>query len=346
MRNTDIFEKTINGGYDDVKKAITQYPHALSFRDEDNNTLLHVALASLSKNFEFIRFLVQMGAELEVKNIYGETPLLSACKYNPDLQILKYLLAQGADWKIKTIAGPAFLHYLAKYSHDASILEYVCKQYKLDLNEINHAENTPLIFASHYNPHLEVVRFLVENGANIHYKKSDHFQAVHSAASANPNVHILDYLIASGASTAPLKKTKMTLLHLAGDSNPSVDVTKFLIEAMNMEVNLENAFGLTPFFQAVQGNPNDQVLEAMLLHGANPNYVNSRNKSAIDYAKTEVRKEMLSKITVNATARKTTPSKLCKRRSKELNLLKIVCINNENGIERFPCASDHHISYE
>ena len=42
-----------------ITNVIARNPRTLNFRDEENNTLLHVALASLSKNFGFVEFLVQ-----------------------------------------------------------------------------------------------------------------------------------------------------------------------------------------------------------------------------------------------------------------------------------------------
>ena len=68
----------------------------LSPIDADSETPLNLAI----KNNQTViaKSLIQLGAELEVKDSTYRTPLMNACLFG-NLEIVEELLEAGADWK-------------------------------------------------------------------------------------------------------------------------------------------------------------------------------------------------------------------------------------------------------
>lgn len=62
---------------------------------EQGNTALHFAAANGS--FKKVKALVEAGAEINIQNAVGNTPLMSAC-INDNVLIVSYLISKGADF--------------------------------------------------------------------------------------------------------------------------------------------------------------------------------------------------------------------------------------------------------
>lgn len=90
-------------------------------RDRDGNTPLLTA-AQLS-DAAAVRLLLQAGAKPNASNSRGETPLILAVQHR-DLPIIRMLLAEGADPKIPdTIAGKSAHDYAAEDSRSTAVLK-------------------------------------------------------------------------------------------------------------------------------------------------------------------------------------------------------------------------------
>jgi ankyrin repeat protein len=78
--------------------------HAL---DKWKNTLLHLAAANLPRRNNLssvMAVLLKRGLDIEARNEYGQTPLISAAGYC-NMTHVKYLLLQGADWSARDNKG-------------------------------------------------------------------------------------------------------------------------------------------------------------------------------------------------------------------------------------------------
>ncbi|KAK0639490.1 hypothetical protein B0T16DRAFT_497573 [Cercophora newfieldiana] len=79
-----------------------------------NNTPLHQAiLLGILAN---VKALVELGADIEIKNINGDPPL-SVAIWESQLSILQYLLARGARVDYRTAQGDTILHIVARTRH-------------------------------------------------------------------------------------------------------------------------------------------------------------------------------------------------------------------------------------
>ena len=147
--------------------------------NDDGETLL--TFAATSGKFDSVKFLLDNGAEVNVKNLSGDTALSCAVRSRaaPVLEIVRLLLAHGAAVNTKN----------------------------------DHCE-TPLLIAAHRNAD-KVANLLIEHGCDTTSKNLGSFSALHSAAFYN-NGKLIEKLLQHGA-VLNLKTDDegMTPLHVA-----------------------------------------------------------------------------------------------------------------------------------
>jgi hypothetical protein len=109
-----------------------------------------------------------------------------------------------------------------------------------------------LIVARQRSPNVEVVKYLVSQGADVNMKNGEGFTALHEVAMHSGNVGILQYLISQGADVnvknfrrdSEQKFSEVTPLHLAS-SHGHVNAAQVLVSA-GANVNAINGGGHTP----------------------------------------------------------------------------------------------------
>ncbi len=107
---------------------------------------------------------IDAGAEPNIADDRGWTPLHSAARYNPDPGILLALLTAGAFVDARDRAG-----------------------------------NTPLHWAAAENPNAAIVASLIAAGANVNARDRFGWLPIHTAADRNPNPAVIGALLAAGA---------------------------------------------------------------------------------------------------------------------------------------------------
>jgi hypothetical protein len=91
--------------------------------NELSGNLLHLAckyaeyekVLSLHEHTQVIRYLLEIGSDMEYRNMYGRTPLLeaSAMRFSRDSDVSSALLAEGADSSVADLEGRNALHLTA-----------------------------------------------------------------------------------------------------------------------------------------------------------------------------------------------------------------------------------------
>lgn len=144
--------------------------------------------ASYLGNYEIARYLVEeKKADINAENEYGWTAL----KYASDegrLEIVKYLVENGAsvDAEVLTI------------TKNLEIFEYLLERENLNINSVGYLGMTALSLASIEYENLEMIKYLLEKGADINVKNEDGSTAL-MTASMYGNLEIIKYLIENGA---------------------------------------------------------------------------------------------------------------------------------------------------
>ena len=236
-------------------------------------TPLNLAV-TLKCDIQFIKFLINSGANVNNKNAYGLTVLMTAVFFNNNVDVIKLLLENGAD-----------------------------------VNIIEHQQGkTALILAAQRNTNPEVIRALLEAGANIKVASKEGKTAKdYAMKNENPSiqqlVNILDpnsllnatqenlklqdilSLIRIGADVNAKNKNGTTVLMIAAANTSYPDVIRELVKA-GANVNAKSNDGQTALMYAARFNPKPQILRALISAGADVKATDSFffGKTAKDYA--------------------------------------------------------------
>ena len=200
----------------------------VNLKDDYGFTALH--LAAESSMYEAVICLVKNGADVNAVNFRDVTPLMMACDDDSNMDIVRYLMRRGADLHLFDADGFTALSYAIFSDSDFTldILSFLI-QNGADVNTINREELTPLMLAS-LNGYLDKVKFLIKQGADVDAQDQKGDTALHQAASTDePSpAQIVNTLLIAGASH--LSDTSGLTPLLTACNSRSVDVVEFLIQ--------------------------------------------------------------------------------------------------------------------
>jgi ankyrin repeat protein len=232
----------------------------VNLHEFNQNTPLH--LAATRGRLDLVEMLLKRGAEVQARGIRGYTPLFSAAEGgNPD--VVRLLLDHGADAQIRDDHENSALHIAAVHGHLE--VSRMLLALNLDVNARNDGGNTPLYRALQISRKPEVLRLLLDHGADVH----GHY---------------------IGGSSA---------LHLAaGSGNP--EIVQMILDR-NTEVDIRDGQGATPLLTA-SSNGNPDVVQLLIDHGADPYARDKDGKTALDKAGTLGVSRMLIRLNVSQTS--------------------------------------------
>ncbi|MDK2124319.1 ankyrin repeat domain-containing protein [Parachitinimonas caeni] len=269
----------VREGADDIVRWLVEQGEDVNQLGKDKNTALHYAVSR--NHLALARFLLERGANPNLRNRYNARPLHWASQLAGGLEMVKLLIAYKAKVNIKTnttfiIRETRTPLFLAISKGNQDIARYLVEQ-GADVNASNDScDSTALTEACHGN-HIEMVQFLLAHGASpdgLETEYGDRFMyfPLGQAASAD----IVDLLVAAGAQINAQNLYGETALHfIAGRIEKS---------------DLQHAHG-----QAQLG-----ALQALLKHGADVRLTNQHGQSALAQAKcAEVGKLLLEAAKAN-----------------------------------------------
>ena len=236
----DIIEACVEAGAD--------LDFAPSGPDADNlNITGQTALfmATLKDRVDVVKFLINKGAQVNVQNRYGVSPLL-LCAESGNQDLVQALVEAGADVNITPhgelaeenfLAGQTPLFGAAKKGH-LDICEYLIRN-GADVNAVTMTGATPLYTATEEG-HLEVVELLIRQGADV------------NRSPKGPVAHDLHI-------------ENQTPLLIACMRNHEA-IIRHLIES-GANVNVTSERGSSPFLAICQHN-NVELARLLIKHGA------------------------------------------------------------------------------
>ncbi len=230
------------------------------------NKMLLRAVRANKCTLEDIDDLIDDGADVNTRDIHGNTPLMCAAQKGR-LEIAQYLIKKGADVNDMNKKGiSAIIHASSKGHADfvSLLLEYGAYQDTQDLS----TQNTPLLCAAE-NDHLETCRVLLVYNANVNAISKKGMSSLMWAAK-NGNSELCKLLLEQKADVTKVTATKKqakgyTALHWAAQYN-NADICEQLI-TVEAPLNTTSLSGYTPLQVAAKHN----CLAAgiiLLTHGA------------------------------------------------------------------------------
>ncbi|XP_065343629.1 serine/threonine-protein phosphatase 6 regulatory ankyrin repeat subunit B-like [Cloeon dipterum] len=242
--------------YPEILEKLVDFGADVNLKNDDGWTPLHFAARYKP---ELCQKLLDHGADVNSIDQDGWTPLHFAARFNP--QIFQTLLEHGADVNLKERAGWTALHFAARYNPDLcpTLLEHGA-----DVNLKNNNGWTALHFAARYNP--DLCSELLEHGADVNLKNNNGWTALHFSARYNPE--LCQKLITHGAEVDLRGQDEWTPLHYAALFHP--ELVQQLVDH-GSDVNLREKDGWTALhFASV---PNPDLVQNLLEHGADVNLI-------------------------------------------------------------------------
>lgn len=230
-----------------------------------------------------IEKLISLGADVNAHKKNGTTPLIVAARYTNDVNIINTLLNNGANINTKTKSYQEFLIRCAmekehifnkiKDADDISeeVEELIEEEFVRLLNtkdKEKYAEGdylvdaSALLYAARFNKNSDILKCLLDNGADITDCDEEGQNALLLAAQFNPNPAVIKTLLDYGMSKSDLD----VALYVACRDNPSVEVVDYLVSIganLNIKVNEEVGLFAGPANQtildAASHNPNPEI---------------------------------------------------------------------------------------
>ena len=176
-----------------------------------------IVVAAGNDKSSIVAILLDRGVDIDQRNAYGDTPLLSAVR-SGRVDTCRLLLARGAN--VNDAGGDGFASPL----HVALYLNHSNAEFEIVSLLVHHGANlectmgtktlTPLCRAAMYCES-DIVRLLVENGANVHCVTGDERTLLHCFALADSECELISYLIGKGVRLDCKNKADQTAVHVA-----------------------------------------------------------------------------------------------------------------------------------
>jgi ankyrin repeat protein len=288
----DNLLKTIEKGNLGKVKQLIENGADLQVKNEDKQTALYIA--AKNNQFAILKYLIEQGANIQAKEKDNWSILHRAVESN-HLSMVRYLIEKGADIFAKNneketpfdrAKNKDYIEIVNYFLDGESLLESAEKG---DLTKIkslvelkglyletkNSGKQTALYTAAKNN-HFLIVKYLVEQGAEINAREKDGWSILHRAVATN-NLSMVQYLVENGANLhIKTNYAKETPLEMAKNDKKDPQIIAYLVSAvLQLQEQLDNQFLKT----AEKGDL--ERVKQLLKEGANISAKNNVQQSAL-----------------------------------------------------------------
>lgn len=258
-----------------INNTHTTFETQNNFNKSPNNTFVEsIFEACKTENYAEVKRLIDLGADVNCQNDYGETPLF----YCREVKIAELLIQHGADVNAvsdtsklveERCVTPIFnciYRLLFDDSFKGRTPQNEQREVKLidlfinhgaDVNHRNSCGNTPLIYAVKNN-YMELTKILLLHSADVNMRCENYTTALFVCK----NIEFVTLLVRCGADVTVRNNNGYTLLHGSQD----YQISEFYLKC-GLDVNdNNNIYRDTP----LHGCDNDEIIKLYLKHGADP----------------------------------------------------------------------------
>jgi ankyrin repeat protein len=246
---SDIFELIIRSNDSnllEISALVREHPEVLDYEDAFGNTLIPLLVKNRA-SVNYVSSLINLGAFKDQVDLNYFTPLHHAVK-NGDLPMVRYLLSIGVDLNSRA--------------------------------NVRNLRNTPLHIAAgaNYESSIEIMRLLLERGANCHDFNAELDSPLHLAVFSNRLEHV-DLLIRHGARLNITNSSGHTPLHAAVFVDSPEIVDRLLVAGANPN-RTDNQFN-SPLYEAAEslGANTLTIINRLLAAGARTDLFNAHGES-------------------------------------------------------------------
>jgi uncharacterized protein len=235
-----------------------------------------LAAAAQNGNRDLINILLSAGANPNLTNKRGETPLMYLGD-NTTTDMIQQFLAAGVDINARDKTGGTALINLALNGSFDVTKQLIDAGARIEVEDDE--GNTVLMSAAH-NKDAQLLRYLIKAGAKVDVRNHDG-ESAFTIAARSGRAETLKVLIDAGASLNLERKSLDVALILAM-SNEDTNIVQVLLDA-GASPNAKNDHGETVFMTAVKaGHP--EVVKRLLDAGAELNAIDDDGWTPLMYA--------------------------------------------------------------
>ncbi len=266
-----------HGADPDTLSALIEVGTKIDARDATGESAIMYALKYWKGNDNLVQcvdVLLGAGANVNVRNEVGKSPLMMGVSKNVSVEVIDRLLDSGSQVNARDSEGKTALMYSLMHGADTGLVERLI-EVGSGVDSVDYLGVTPLMYAARYSQSVEVVELLFDLGADIQdrvpielipyqKRKVSHGDSVPSFAVVyNTNVDVV-----------------RLILERWDDVNEVV-----LIRAANEKNNRPIASRVSLLLLAARLNPSPDILELLLDAGSDAKFQNRYGSIALDYAK-------------------------------------------------------------
>ncbi len=221
------------------------------------NSSLHISCKN--RNSNITKLLLHYKLDLEIRNWSGDTAF-KMCFY--DDYYSNHYYASG----LKTKIPPCF--------------ESACELLKMgaEINCWNNEGKTPLIIACEFGDK-NIVKFLLENGAQVHYRDSSFATALtYSKWGDNKNSDIEKLLLEAKGEHC----FETDLIHFCNHNSHEYNINEILKEIFESKINadfIDEKTGKSPLIEAARDDKTNNILVKLIEIGGNPHLENRKKET-------------------------------------------------------------------
>ncbi|RXG55009.1 putative ankyrin repeat protein [Armadillidium vulgare] len=194
-----------------------------------------------------------------------------------NLEAVKFLVEnKGTDDKI--YCSKSLMH-CAVQGNNLEVVKFLVEEKGVSFNSSNLRGVLPIHYASERS-NLDIVKFLVEKGADFNSIDNTRRTSVHYAAKQS-NSSIVEFFVERGADFMARDDDLETPLHYAAEGG-NLDVVRFLVEK-GADINSTAKGGIVPLHYAAEGG-NLNVVEFLLEEGADFCSMDNCDRTSVHYA--------------------------------------------------------------
>ncbi|KAJ3658220.1 hypothetical protein Zmor_009973 [Zophobas morio] len=261
-------------------EALLEHRALVNTLDKDDNSALHYASTSSTKNTEVLKLLLDKGSNVNTPNSTGLTPLHYAC-LGGNVDNVKLLLENNAMINFVDEDRNNPLH-VALFWNNRNVAKFLIDN-GIDINARNGNLKTALHFACE-NGDYEVTEKLLENNASINVlDKNDKNGLLYASESWESNRDLIKLLLRKGIDIDVPNKNGAPALHLACE-NGDLEVAEILLErsaSVNVLDNDKNT--LLHYASAAEGD-NEELASLLVKEGVDVNAGNKNGSTALHFA--------------------------------------------------------------
>jgi uncharacterized protein len=245
--STPIFYSAVFNPNSEITRTLLQKGADVNVHDRIGDTLLMKVLKQERTNKSVFSILLDYGADVHARDAEGYTPLMLAVKNHKSPEIVEKLVLSGSNISSRTINGDTAIILAVKETHDPRIITILAKAGADIDSKMTDGSGSTLLFAAIYENKKEMLKSLLNNGADPNVRDNEGVSPLMAAAALSDDPEVLHLLLHYGAdhNTRDIEGYSPLMYAALLSENPAV-VAKLIESGASVDAKSDD--GLSPLW--------------------------------------------------------------------------------------------------